>query len=178
MGLAKLSATQRTTLDVQIQHDVTLARQGDVTGFATAFTQRRTAAERTAAGLDVLGNDERRQLDAFVARIIAQPAAPTLTHFSRNNDKVEVTTYRPEIHGEMTLVAGAGSHGSSFYGGSITAIYDDPDHGFSMAATYAEIHSKGTCADTCLQPPCATARNPAFTTETGVAAQMHWGPCW
>ena len=73
MGLTKLSAAQRATLNTQIQRDVTLARQGDVPGFATAFTQRRTAVERAAAGLDLLSNDERGQLDAFVARTIAQP---------------------------------------------------------------------------------------------------------
>jgi hypothetical protein len=148
MGLTKLSAAQRTALNIQVQHDVTLARQGDVTGFATTFAQRRTATERSADGLDLLGNDERRQLDASVARIIAQPATPALAHLSRHSDAVEVTTCRPEIHGEMTLVAGAGSHGGSFYGGSLTGIYDDPSHNFSMAVTYAEIHGKGFCPDT------------------------------
>jgi hypothetical protein len=180
MGLAKLSSAQRTALNAQVQHDITLARQGDVTGFATAFTQRRTATERTDAGLELLGNGERQQLDALVARTIARPATAVLTHFSQHKDEVEVTTYRPEIHGEMTVFAGAGSHGSSFYGGSITGIYDDPNHNFSVAATYAEIHSKGVCVDPPFLVPCVASGRPAFTTETDFSAQMNFGhgPLW
>jgi hypothetical protein len=180
LGLTKLSAAQRTALNTQIQRDVTLARQGNVTGFATTFTQRRTAAERAAAGLDLLGTNERQQLDALVARLIAQPATPVLTHFSRHSDEVEVTTYRPAIHGKMTVFAGAGSHGSSFYGGAITGIYDDPNHNFSVVATYAEIHSKGICVDTPFLAPCTTLNRPAFTTETDFSAQMNFGhgPLW
>jgi len=176
MGLAKLSAAQRTTLNAQVQHDVTLARQGDVTGFASTFTQRHTATERTAAGLDLLGNDERRQLDAFVARAIAQPPTPALMHLSKHSDEVEVTTYRPEIHGEVTVVAGAGSHGGSFYGGALTGIYDDPEHNFSMAVTYAEIHSKGMCADPLLLTPDTTSCGPGLTTQTSTSAQMRPAP--
>jgi hypothetical protein len=175
-GLAKLSAAQRTALNTQIQRDITLARQGNVPGFATTFTQRRTAAERTAAGLDLLSSDERRQLDALVARNIAQPATfASLAHYSKPGDEVEVTTYQPEIHGEMTVFAGAGSHGSSFYGGAITGIYDDPNRNFSIAATYAEIHSKGICVDPPFLIPCVKSNRPAFTTETDFSAQMSFG---
>ena len=180
IGLAKLSATQRAALNAQVQHDITLARQGDVTGFATAFTQRRTATERTAAGLDRLSHDERGQLDALVARSIARPATICLTYSPRPGDAVEVTTFRPEIHGEMTAFAGAGSHGSSFYGGSITGIYDDPAHDFSVAATYTEIHAKGICVDPPLLAPCVTSNRPVFATETDFSAQMNFGhgPLW
>jgi hypothetical protein len=177
MGLAKLSAAQRTALNAQVQHDLTLARQGDVPGFANTFTQRRTAVERTAAGLNLLSHDERRQLDAFVAGTIAQPATlASLAHYSKPSNAVEVTTYRPEIHGEMTLFAGAGSHDSSFYGGAITGIYDDPAHNFSIAATYAEIHSKGICVEPPFLAPCTPSNRPTFTTETDFSAQMNFGP--
>jgi hypothetical protein len=178
MGLTKLSAAQRTALNAQIQHDITLAREGEVSGFATTFTQRRTAAERAAAGLDLLGNDERQQLDAFVARALAQPGMPVLMHLARHSDEPEATTYRPEIHGEMTLVAGAGSHGGSFYGGALTGIYDDPAHNFSIAATYAEIHSKGICVDPFSLAPYATANGPGIATEKSLSAQMNFGPVW
>ncbi|HXB03063.1 MAG TPA: hypothetical protein VNV15_09640 [Opitutaceae bacterium] len=181
VGLAKLSPAQRTALNTQIQRDVTLARQGNVPGFATTFTQRRTAAERTAAGLDLLSSDERKQLDALVARNIAQPATfASLAHYSRPGNEVEVTTYRPEIHGEMTVFAGAGSHGSSFYGGAITGIYDDPAHNFSAAATYVEIHGKGICVDPPFLAPCTTSNRPTFTTQTDFSAQMSFGhgPLW
>jgi len=180
VGLAKLSSPQCAALNAEVQHDITLARQGEVTGFAAAFTQRRTATERTAAGLDLLSSDERRQLDAFVARAIAQPTTIGLTHFSQHRDAVEVTTYRPEIHGEMTVFAGAGSHGSSFYGGAITGIYDDPAHNFSAAATYAEIHRKGIFVDSPFLAPCVTSNRPTFTTETDFSAQMSFGhgPLW
>jgi hypothetical protein len=103
-----------------------------------------------------------------------------LTHFSQHRDAVEVTTYRPEIHGEMTVFAGAGSHGSSFYGGAITGIYDDPAHNFSAAATYAEIHRKGIFVDSPFLAPCVTSNRPTFTTETDFSAQMSFGhgPLW
>jgi hypothetical protein len=178
MGLTKLSAAQRTVLNAQVLYDITLARQGEVSGFATTFTQRRTATERAADGLDLLSNNERQQLDAFVARAIAQPAGPVLTHLARHRDEAEVTTYRPEIHGEMTLVAGAGSHGSSFYGGALTGIYDDPARKFSVAATYAEIHSKGICVDPFILAPCATSDGAGLTTERSYSAQLNFGPLW
>ena len=45
-GLDRLSPAQISALDRLVAHDEVLAREGDVTGFATSFTERRTHLHR------------------------------------------------------------------------------------------------------------------------------------
>lgn len=147
VGLAKLSPAQLAALDTQIAREITVARQGDVIAFARSFMSRRTGDQLTAAGLAALTPEERTALDTFVARAVAQRPAvvvKTLAAKAKEDDAVvETVTYKPQIHGEVSLTYGMASGGRSFYGGSFTAIYDDPQHNFTAAFTYAEYHGKG-----------------------------------
>lgn len=143
-GLAKLSPVERTALDAQISREITLARQGDVVAFAKSFNTRRTPGQVADAGLAALSPTERAQLDAVIARAIAQRSPTTLARFEKKpGDAVETTTYRPQIHGEVSLTYGTAGGGRSFYGGSLTAILDDPAHHLTVSFTYAEYHGKG-----------------------------------
>lgn len=146
-GLAKLSPAQLAALDTQIAREITVARQGDVIAFARSFMSRRTGDQLTAAGLTALTPEERTALDNLVARAVAQRPAvvvKTLAAKAKEDDAVvETVTYKPQIHGEVSLTYGMASGGRSFYGGSFTAIYDDPQHNFTAAFTYAEYHGKG-----------------------------------
>ncbi len=152
-GLAKLSATERAALDAQIARELTLARQGDVVAFAKSFNTRRTSEQMSTAGLTALTSDERAQLDTVIARAVAQRPPTTLRRFDKKtDDAVETTTYRPQIHGEVSLTYGTAGGGRSFYGGSLTAILDDPAHHLTVSFTYAEYHGKGLSPFGCCSP--------------------------
>ena len=158
-GLDKLSAAQRAALDTQVDRELAVARQGDVVAFSRSFLQRRTADQTTVAGLAALTPAERTALDAFVARTVAQRPAvivPTLAAKTKpaNDTVIETVTYKPQLHGEVTLTVGTAGRGRNFYGGSFTTVYDDPQRNFSVAFTYAEYHGKGLLPfDDCYDHP-------------------------
>lgn len=155
-GLTKLSAEQLAALDTQIAREITAARQGDVVAFSRSFLSRRTADQLASAGLATLTPEERTQLDAVVARAVAQRPTiviKTLAAKAREQEAVETITYKPQIHGEVSLTYGMASGGRNFYGGSFTGIYDDPAHHLTVAFTYAEYHGKGLLPfDDCDRP--------------------------
>ncbi len=145
-GLVKLSPDQLVALDTQIARELTVARQGDVVAFARSFMSRRSADQSTAAGLPALSPLERTELDRLVARAVAQRPpviVRSLAAKARDDEAVETVTYKPQIHGEVSLVFGTAGGGRNFYGGSFTAIYDDPQRNLAVAFTYAEYHGKG-----------------------------------
>jgi hypothetical protein len=156
-GLAKLSPAQLAALDTQIAREITVARQGDVVAFARSFMARRTGDQLTAAGLVALTPAERTALDTIVARAVAQRPAvvvKTLAAKAKEDDAVvETVTYKPQLHGEVSLTYGMASGGRNFYGGAFTTVYDDPQHNFTAAFTYAEFHGKGLLPyDDCVRP--------------------------
>lgn len=145
-GLTKLTPEQLSALDLQIAREITVARQGDVVAFSRSFMQRRTTDQLTAAGLSALSTDERAQLDTFVARAVSQRppiVIKTLAAKAKEQEAVETITYKPQIHGEVSLTYGMASGGRNFYGGSFTGIYEDPARHLTVAFTYAEYHGKG-----------------------------------
>lgn len=154
MGLTKLSQAQVTYLDGLIAHDARLAEEGGVTGFSSTFLARRTPAERSAAGVGQLTESERAALDSQAARAIAigpppdqpftysppvkaapPPPPPTQTMVS--------TPLRGEVHGDLSMTVGGGSHGSSFYGTSMDLNYTDPSGKFTIGVGVSEFHGKG-----------------------------------
>ena len=156
-GLHHLSAAQLATLDAQVARELTVARQGDVVAFSRSFLSRRTADQVAAAGLAALTPPERTALDTFVARAVAQRPAPVVATLAAKakvaDNVVETVTYKPRLHGEVTLTVGTAGSGRNFYGGSFTTIYDDPQHRFSAAFTYAEYHGTGLLPfDDCARP--------------------------
>ena len=156
-GLHLLSAAQLDALDAQVARELTVARQGDVVAFSRSFLSRRTADQVAAAGLAALTPPERTALDAFVARAVAQRPAPVVATLAAKakvaDNVVETVTYKPRLHGEVTLTVGTAGSGRNFYGGSFTTIYDDPQHRFSAAFTYAEYHGTGLLPfDDCARP--------------------------
>jgi hypothetical protein len=154
MGSSKLSPAQAAALDGLVSHDVTLAEQGGVTGFSSGFVSRHTAAERSAAGVGLLSARERETLDSLVARAIAlgpppeqpfvysppqarppPPPPPPATLVS--------APLRAEIHGDVSLTIGGGSHGSSFYGTGLDLYVTDPSGKFTLGVSVDEFHGKG-----------------------------------
>lgn len=126
-GLARLTAAEKTALDALVARDVAAARQGGVTAFRGTFSTRRTAAERTSAGLDRLSPAELNQLDESVAvtlatrpLLVAKPPRPTDTA------GIDVSAaLKPEIHGRVTL-GYAWSERGSYRFGSVETYYYDP----------------------------------------------------
>lgn len=146
IGLTKLSEEQRAALNGQIAVELSLARQGDVVAFAKSFSERRNPGQISATGLSLLSTTERAQLDVLIARAVAQrPAAASYRRPATKpaDDAIETVTYRPQLHGEVSLTYGMASGGRNFYGGSFTTIYDDPAHHLTVAFTYSEFHGKG-----------------------------------
>jgi hypothetical protein len=151
-GISHLTAGQQAALDRFANRDITLAREGDVTGFSGSFSERRTDQERKEAGIDTLARRELDNLDALVATAIAdhpirfQATAPTAAH-ATPPPSIVLTPPKLEVHGDLTLMAGAGSGGRSFYGTAMDVVMTDPSGKFTLAVGYSVIRSKG-------YPPC------------------------
>ncbi len=142
-GLAKLSPKQIEDLNRQITKELSLARQGDVRGFSTSFSQRRTDAQRKAAGLDLLTDAELNALDGVIARVMARPSLPGTVARVTSIDSVETSRIKPQVHGEVSLTYGMASGGRSFYGGSMALTYEDPVSGLSTAIQYSRFRGDG-----------------------------------
>ncbi len=151
-GIVHLSSLQQAALNTFAVRDITLAREGAVTGFAGSFTDRRDDNQKKTAGLDTLTLKERGNLDALVATAISArpmtyqattaapaPAAPPAP-------SMVLTAPKLELHGDVSVFAGGGK-GSSFYGTAFDVNVTDPSGKFSLAVGVSTVHSKGL-------PPC------------------------
>lgn len=148
-GIQHLSPSQVAALDRLVAHDVTLARQGAVTGFSTDFSERRTDLERAAAGIGQLSQAERASLDVLAAKAIALPPPPSDTFTYQppapppGMEDVKVSAPpKLEVHGDLTFTVGGG-HGSSFYGTSEDLFVTDPSGKFTLGLGFSEYHGKG-----------------------------------
>jgi hypothetical protein len=158
-GVAKLSDSQRAVLDGLVARDVQSAHDGGVTGFSTTFLARHNAAEESAAGVARLGPTERAALDRFAARSIAiGPPPDDMFVYSPPAAKAEPppsTTnvsepLRAQVHGDLSLTVGGGSHGRSFYGTAADVRVTDPSGKFTIAVGFEQFKGKGLlglCSD-------------------------------
>lgn len=151
-GYAHLKSQQVTALDALIQRDIDAARQGNVTGFARTFTQRRTPEERVRAGIDQLTEIERGQLDRLVAATLAsRPVVPYIAPPPSADSPAEVTLEKakPKVHGQVSAFYGQSSGGGSFYGGSFDAMMIDPTGKYAIGIGLSEIRTRGmrSCID-------------------------------
>jgi hypothetical protein len=157
VGVSKLSTSQVAVLDALVAQDVTIAHQGGVTGFSTDFSARHFETEGDASGIDRLSVSERASLDRLAARAIATgpspdeafaytppkvlpPPAPPASH------SVVEDVKKAEVHGDVSLTVGAGSHGSSFYGTGMDVSVTDPTGRFTVAVGFETFHGKGLLA--------------------------------
>jgi len=163
-GLPALTAPQIATLDSLVEREVTLAHQGGVSGFSSTFTSRRTAKERTDAGIDRLSPKQQLALDSFAARAIADGPSPTQM-FAYAPVALPAPAPPPvlvsapmglAVHGEVSFTIGGGSHGSSFYGAGMDVFVTDPTGHFTLGVGLAEVRGKGFlggCGPFDLGPP-------------------------
>ncbi len=142
-GLNKLTGSQRDELNRQITRELTLARQGNVTGFATTFTQRRTEKQRKDTGLDQLTSNELASLESVIARTMATPSRPGTVARATAVDSIETVRLKPRVHGEVGFTVGAASGGRSFYGGNMSVVYEDPNSGVTTAIAYSQYRGDG-----------------------------------
>lgn len=147
-GLAQLSSDQIAILDALVRRDLTNAARSRKPPLPAEFTQRLTSDERRNAGLDLLADAERSQVNALVQRLIAPP--PANVAFSSSGSGSVANAVRsvkinrePQIHGTVGLMVAAGSGGYSAFGGGMALTYDDPANRFSVTVAYSEIHEKG-----------------------------------
>jgi hypothetical protein len=159
-GIGHLSASEAAVLNGLVAQDVTLARDGGVTGFSSGFSERHWERERLAAGLDQLSATERAALDRYAARAIALGPPPDAPFsYAPPRTVAVVATAKPvptnaivstlehmEVHGDVSLTVGAGSHGSSFYGTSMDLTATDPSGKFTIGVGFSNYHGKGLLA--------------------------------
>ena len=162
-GLTHLSAAQKAALERLAERDITLAREGAVTAFSGGFTARRSDEELKTSGIDTLSRDERENLDALVARAIADhpmtyqaqavtaPAKPAVAAPAAQTWSLPPPKW--EIHGDVSMTVGVGSHGSSFYGGGFDVFATDPSGKLTLGVGVSEYRGKGYFLP-CLVPPC------------------------
>jgi hypothetical protein len=152
-GLSKLSSSQESILDALVTQDVTLAHDGGVTGFSSAFSERHMEREGLASGLTALNPQERAALDTYAATAIAIGPPPEQT-FSysppRATPSVAIppkaavaTPLKAEIHGDISFTVGGSSHGGSFYGTSMDVAVTDPTGHFTVAVGFDDYRGKG-----------------------------------
>lgn len=125
-GITKMSADEQSLLNSLVAREVSLARAGNVRGFAGTFIGRRTADERAKAGLDRLMPDEQVRLNSLVAMALA--AGPVRRESAQylGKDAVSVLN-RLQIHGEVSLTFGSSGGGHNFYGSSLFTTITDPE---------------------------------------------------
>lgn len=153
IGLAQLDSDQIAALDALVRRDIASADYVYKTPRAARFTERLAPEERHAAGLDRLDAAQLAALDAAVAKEMPAPREPipsatiaAATDGANTAGAVRPSLTldrRPQIHGQVSLMVGAGSGGFSEYGGALVLSYDDPAHNFSLIAGYSEVHTKG-----------------------------------
>lgn len=150
-GIAKLSASQAVALDSLVSRDVTLARQGGVTAFASAFSARHSPQECKASGMDSLSSKEVAALDVYVARAIALGPPPAQSFSYSPSPKpapvpaetVVSDVSRTQVHGDVSLTVGGGSHGRSFYGTSADLFVTDPTGRFTVGVGFDDYRGRG-----------------------------------
>lgn len=163
-GIAKLSPAQVAALNGLVGHEVVAAHEGGVTGFASTFTDRCTPSERASTGIDRLTDADRSSLDALVARAIAAGPPPgqafTYSPPAKAVPPAPVTLVSQpphvEVHGDVSLTLGAGSHGSYFYGTSADLFVTDPTGKYTIGVGISEYRGKGyfpLCDPLLLGPP-------------------------
>jgi len=151
-GITKLSPAQADALNALVARDVTLAHEGGVTGFSTGFLERHSEKERASTGISILNDTERQNLDRFVAAAVsigpapdegfryAPPPSPT-----PKPAVIETEVLLPQklqVHGDVSITVGGGSHGQSFYGTSEDFYVTDPNHGFTVGVSFSEFRGK------------------------------------
>jgi hypothetical protein len=150
-GIQRLAPRQLAALDALVGRDVTIAHQGGVTGFSSPFTARLTAQERASAGIDLLSRGERPVLDSLVARAIAlgPPPSEAFSYAPPPGPPppAPVITLAPaprlDLHGDVSVTIGGGSHGSSFYGTSLDLYATDPSGKFTVGIGFSEYRARG-----------------------------------
>lgn len=145
-GVSKLAEAQQKRLGELIQRDLDAARQGDVTGFAKTFTQRRTARETEECGLGLLTEQERARLDALVANRMLSGGRSIVTTASRtaaSDDFVEVYKRKGTVHGSVSFMVGTSGGGRNFYGGAADVSYTDPSGKTTTTVGYSYLKGKG-----------------------------------
>jgi hypothetical protein len=159
-GIAKLSGPQVAALNALVERDVTLARQGGVTGFSSSFVARHSAKDRDAAGITRLSDMERSMLDVLTARAIAMGPAPeqvfAYAPAPAPPPPAETLVSAPphlEVHGDVSFTVGGGSHGSSFYGTSADVFVTDPSGKFTLGVGVSEFRGKGFFGPWCPMLP-------------------------
>ncbi len=161
-GLAKLTAAQVGALNAMVDRDMTLAHEGGVTGFSSAFTARLSPAQRTLAGLDRLTDKERGFLDTMAARAIAMGPPPSQAFAFRPSAPVppdEAVVAAPpalQVHGDLSFTLGVGGHGSNFYGTAMDVLVTDPSGKFTLGVGVSEYRGRGffgPYSPFCIDPP-------------------------
>lgn len=150
-GLDHLNPAQLASLDALVERDVTLARQGGVTGFSSAFTERHAGAEADSAGLGRLSPQEAPFLNGLVARAIATVPlpgagftyAPHAAALAAPAPTLVSAPPKAEVHGDVSVSVGVGGHGSYFYGTSVDTFITDPSGRWTLGLGFGEYKGKG-----------------------------------
>ncbi len=144
-GLGRLSAEQLSVLTAQVEKEVRLARQGDVTGFAGTFISRRTEAEKTAAGLGILTTGEKYQLDRLVSRALAArpPQPPVLPGSAQSGVELLKPKSPWETHGFVQLEYGFGSGDSEYKAATVAVAQVNTKTGTVLEFAYTVAEATG-----------------------------------
>jgi hypothetical protein len=150
-GIAKLTPAQVVSLNSLVERDVTYAHQGGVTGFSSTFTERCTTQEKVSIGIDRLSEQDRSNLDVLIARAISAGPPPDQAFTYAPPAKapppapVVLVSQPPhlEVHGDVSVTLGAGSHGSYFYGTSEDLFVTDPTGKYTIGVGFSQYRGKG-----------------------------------
>lgn len=143
-GVHELSKQEQANLENLIAYEVSSARAGGVNGFAGGFSERRSAPELEATGINRMSDEQRVRLDEHIAGFLAdQPVSYVYSgdgRGSRSTHRGDGEDFRGKgpllnVSGSVTLTVGTSSAGS-FYGGSATTVISDPKGRFNAVISY------------------------------------------
>lgn len=142
-GIDRLSKEEQSELDFLVTKEMSLARAGNVRGFAGTFTSRRNPAERVAAGIQRLSDAEQKKLNELVASRLARGPDATSSVTRLKKEVVTKAKNPVELHGEVSFTYGWQKGGGDFKGGSMYVTAYDPDTRLSLGVGYAHYEGDG-----------------------------------
>ncbi len=144
VGIPHLTSDQVAVLDALIRRDEQI-NAFPVKGekVPAQFTARLSQEEMHSAGLDRLSNAERSRLDVQVQRYEALAQAKPTSTADISGIQPQPGPSGPIVHGMISFTYGVGSGGYHEMGGAMAVSIDDPGHGISLFASYAQSRGEG-----------------------------------
>ena len=145
-GLTELSPVETLVLDQLVAGELASVRRGDTPELAGTFVSRRTEAERKAAGLDRLTEEQLNKLNEYAAAALAARPKPKERPRLKESE-VLAAARKNEVHGSVTVAYGWGRGGRDLWAESLWLDYYDPESRIGLGIGLSNFTGNGYYPD-------------------------------